>query len=344
MATDNVPFEYVHYQSLFGEYGMSPEAVGELMWRWKEGHRYYHNEAHLSFLVNAIEDLFARQEITARERKILLMTAFFHDIIYDPTAFDNEEKSAALFSELCDTRPDSSTIKQLILETKTHEPSTELSEKFIQLDLAILNRSSISQLLAYEASIRKEYQFADYSIYKMLRTNFISQYMEKHPDNSANLEVLLQYLENYRPSVGIYAGSFNPFHNGHLNILEKAEKVFEKVIIVRGINPEKQGNGISNFPNTQVLKYRQTEDFTGLLTDYIASKEAHSQVTLIRGLRNGDDLDYEVNQLRFMEDMKPDIKVVFIRCDKQFEHISSSAIRNLEKIAIGLGKKYLPAE
>jgi phosphopantetheine adenylyltransferase len=40
--------------------------------------------------------------------------------------------------------------------------------------------------------------------------------------------------------------------------------------------------------------------------------------------------------------MKPDLKVVFIRCDKQFEHISSSAIRNLEKINKGLGDKYLP--
>jgi phosphopantetheine adenylyltransferase len=43
-----------------------------------------------------------------------------------------------------------------------------------------------------------------------------------------------------------------------------------------------------------------------------------------------------------MEEMKPDLKVVFIRCDKQFEHISSSAIRNLEKINKGLGDKYLP--
>jgi phosphopantetheine adenylyltransferase len=91
-----------------------------------------------------------------------------------------------------------------------------------------------------------------------------------------------------------------------------------------------------------VLQFRQHEEFAGLLTDYLATKEEHADVTLVRGLRNGDDLDYEVNQLRFMEEMKPDLKVVFIRCDKQFEHISSSAIRNLEKINKGLGDKYLP--
>jgi phosphopantetheine adenylyltransferase len=62
----------------------------------------------------------------------------------------------------------------------------------------------------------------------------------------------------------------------------------------------------------------------------------------VKGLRNGDDLDYEVNQLRFMEEMYPELKVVFIQCDKEYEHISSSALRNLERIQIGLSKKYIP--
>lgn len=58
----------------------------------------------------------------------------------------------------------------------------------------------------------------------------------------------------------------------------------------------------------------------------------------MKGLRNGDDLDYEVNQLRFMEEMYPELKAVFIQCNKEYEHISSSSLRNLERIQIGLSK------
>jgi phosphopantetheine adenylyltransferase len=43
-----------------------------------------------------------------------------------------------------------------------------------------------------------------------------------------------------------------------------------------------------------------------------------------------------------MEEMYPELKVVFIQCDKEYEHISSSALRNLERIQIGLSKKYIP--
>ena len=115
------------------------------------------------------------------------------------------------------------------------------------------------------------------------------------------------------------------------------------MIIAQGINPEKVQDNKMSVKNSPVLKYRQVETFIGLLTDYVNSKEVDAEVTVIRGLRNGDDLDYEVNQLRFMEEMKPNLKLIFINCDKQFEHISSSSIRNLERIKEGLGQKYIPS-
>ena len=336
-------FEYADYHSLFTDYGMTAEAVGRLIRGWQETHRYYHTETHLAFLVAEIEKMAQSGVITPPERHTLLMTAFFHDVIYDPTATDNEAQSAALFAALTQPRPDTGQIQKIILDTRTHQPSTPLSAAFIGLDLAILTQSALPELLTYETQIRLEYQFADYGIYKSLRLAFLENFIRQHPQNQTNIQALMDWLRHYRPAVGVYAGSFNPFHNGHLNILEKAERIFDKVIVARGINPEKaKTEGIADFTNLHILKYRQKEDFAGLLTTYLSQKEEHCQVTLIRGLRNGDDLDYEVNQLRFMEEMKPDIRVVFIRCDKQFEHISSSAIRNLEQITAGLGNKYLP--
>lgn len=162
--------------------------------------------------------------------------------------------------------------------------------------------------------------------------------------------------------IAIYPGSFNPFTVGHLNILNKAEAIFgkENVIIAVGINPEKITNEALEAirkkiynpnldPRVQAIKMnlpsKNAEGFIGFLTDYVWEKENNGyDVTIIKGLRNGDDLDYEVNQLRFMEEMKPDVKVIFITCDKQYEHVSSSAYRMLESVRAGAGHKYLAKE
>lgn len=338
----NAP-DYSAYQPLFSKFGISPEAMQAVIGRWQQTHRYYHTEAHLQFLLQRIEALSGANKITSQQKDVLIMAAFFHDAIYDPTAPDNEEQSAKLFRQLSAAHTDTESVIQIIHDSKTHAPQSELSALFCEMDMAIVTHSSFEELLAWEKGISKEYQFVDYGLYKQHRIAFLEQCARQYKANEANLQNLIAYVHQHRPAIGLYAGSFNPLHNGHLNILQKAEKIFEKVIVAKGINPEKDTDAeLSTL--SSILKYRQVENFKGLLTDYITEKEKHADITLVRGLRNGDDLSYEVNQLRFMEDMKPDLKVVFIRCDKQFEHISSSAIRNLEKISKGLGDKYIPTE
>lgn len=333
-------FDYEAHEPLFRKFGMSDQAVARVARGWREKHRYYHTETHLQFLVNQVDGQYREGRLQDRDRDILLMAAFFHDVVYDPMAADNEEQSARLLDGLTQ-HPDKEAIQSIILDTRRHEPSGALSELFCKWDMAVVTDSTLPELIAWERAIFKEYQFADYGQYKTGRIAFLERCRQKYPQNTENLQALIGYVGYYKPKVGIYPGSFNPFHNGHLNILEKAERIFDKVIIARGINPEKE-EAAQKITWPAMLQFRQHEEFSGLLTDYLAAKEEHADITLVRGLRNGDDLDYEVNQLRFMEEMKPDLKVVFIRCDKQFEHISSSAIRNLEKINKGLGDKYLP--
>ena len=78
--------------------------------------------------------------------------------------------------------------------------------------------------------------------------------------------------------LGVYAGSFQPFHLGHLNILEKAEQIFDQVIIARGINPSKisQSNIQQELdqPDTHNYLGRDFYTFTGFLTDFITSLES----------------------------------------------------------------------
>jgi pantetheine-phosphate adenylyltransferase len=102
--------------------------------------------------------------------------------------------------------------------------------------------------------------------------------------------------------------------------------VFLPEVLIHSINPAKEDR---KWPVPVKIRTRQIESYNGLLTDFIDS--LGYEVTVIRGLRNSTDFQYEQNQYRYIQELKPDIKIINIFCDKEFEHISSSGIRTLEK-------------
>ena len=205
---------------------------------------------------------------SAQEQEILsdklAYAIIYHDIIYDPMASDNELKSAELFLKhsvsLINsgyTGDDVTEIYNAILETKTHESTFELSDNLAMLDLEVLV-NDLETFIKFERKIFKEYQFVPYDIYKKERIKILY--------DLGVSEDKISYVETYQLKIGLYPGTFNPFHVGHLNILLKAEKIFDKVIILRGNNPDK-GNKLSELPKE--LKYREVTLYDGMLTVYI---------------------------------------------------------------------------
>jgi len=100
--------------------------------------------------------------------------------------------------------------------------------------------------------------------------------------------------------IGFYAGSFDPFTNGHLQIVKKAAKCFDKVIVGIGYNPEKTER-IDKTKMKQAIEQTIVEEnlnnvevvlYDGLTVDKAMECEAD---ILIRGLRNGTDYEYEEN-------------------------------------------------
>jgi len=285
--------------------------------RYKESHRFYHNTWHL---IDVISDLSKQKDFDDE----LFLAAVYHDAVYEPKNNDNEEQSAKLFLEHAKSSGlneiQKKSVEQIILDTKTHKASSDKSKLFIEADLNILTQP-FERLVQYEHEIFKEFQFVDYRVYKSKRLEVLEKL-----NTNGNLNALIDYVQCRKPLIAVFCGSFNPFHKGHYNVLQKAEKIFDKVIVAFGRNPDKN---LRTWPVPKVIQNHQMEEYNGLLTDFISSMG--QDLVVIRGLRNSTDFQYEQNQYRYIQELMPGIKIINIFCDKEFEHISSSGIRTLEK-------------
>lgn len=135
--------------------------------------------------------------------------------------------------------------------------------------------------------------------------------------------------------IAVYPGSFNPWHDGHQEVLDKALQVFDRVVVAQGINPQKMSNWevTNNVLTEEVWTKNQGNvirtEFQTLLADFI--KTVPNCCAIIKGLRNGQDLEYEKSQQYWNEDLGISVPVFYIISSRNLSHISSSAIRAVKK-------------
>jgi pantetheine-phosphate adenylyltransferase len=291
------------------------------------------------------------------DKEKMEVLALLHDVIYDPREKDNEEISIKFVKKIFGARTQIEEILDGIRYTKydkEHDFDKLDSDSFIKMFCIFdvgpsyyeeynlsgsvrMEKGAISNLINREKLLLKEFQFVDYPTYKNKRMEFVENF--KYFNDAKKT---MDLLANYRPKIGVYPGSFNPFHIGHLNILEQAEKVFDKVIIAIGKNPDKSAETEKDLIAVRkILPFHEVVSYDGLLSDYLKSID-YADVSVIRGLRSGYDLDYEVNQLRILEDCGCSLPVIYFMCSQNTSHISSSMIRGISKIAPLEAAKYLP--
>lgn len=297
---------------------------------YRQPHRYFHTLDHLLAICQSIRDKAWDDKALVTE---LLLTALFHDVVWYPQGSDSEVKSAEAFDFLMGAcgnpvPPDvMDHVRRAILATSDQSDISCLASRFNDFDCQIIIHGNHVDLLAYEFQIFREFQYLNMTEYRKGRSAFFGRFARRFPQCKTTMKFLVEYLERRRPRVGIYAGTFNPFHIGHLSILEKAEMMFDKVIVAVGINPQKHVAKDNMLAET--LPFHEVVSFDTLMVDLVERESALCDVTLVRGLRNGYDLDYEMNQLCFMQEMRPNTHAVYIPCDKNLEHISSSALKGL---------------
>lgn len=148
-------------------------------------------------------------------------------------------------------------------------------------------------------------------------------------------------------NIGFYAGSFSPFTNGHLQVVEKASKLFDKVVIGIGSNSQKTpryDNELMKQAIEKLLIRLKLEDkvsvviYDNLSVD--AAKDNNANV-LVRGIRNGMDYEYEENMASINEEISG-LDTIYIRAGK-LGTISSSLVVELMQNGKDVSE-YLPEE
>lgn len=142
----------------------------------------------------------------------------------------------------------------------------------------------------------------------------------------------------------IYPGSFDPITKGHLDVLKKASKMFDKVIIAVLKNSSKKGflpiedrvelirQSVKDIENVEV------DSFDGLTIEYARKKGAN---ILIRGLRAVSDLEYEMQISQTNSALAPDIDTVFLITKPKYNFISSSIVKEIASMG-GEVSKFVP--
>lgn len=137
--------------------------------------------------------------------------------------------------------------------------------------------------------------------------------------------------------VALYSGSFDPLTNGHLDIIRRATRLCDELVVAVGAHPSKAPmfsteersrlveeacrSVLTSLPCTV-----STRIFTGLVID--AAREAGATV-IIRGLRDSSDLDYEMQMAGMNAAMAPNVETIFLAASPSVRHITATLVRQI---------------
>jgi pantetheine-phosphate adenylyltransferase len=143
-------------------------------------------------------------------------------------------------------------------------------------------------------------------------------------------------MDGNHSRVAVYTGSFDPVTLGHLNIIERASRLVDRLVVGIGVNtgknplftPEERVELVrqvtSGFTNVEV------RTFAGLAVNFV--RECGARV-MIRGVRPLQDLEAELTMMVANRQLDPGIETVVLMADKEFSHVSSSLIKQIAPLA-----------
>ena len=130
----------------------------------------------------------------------------------------------------------------------------------------------------------------------------------------------------------VYPGSFDPITNGHLDIIKRASRVYDKVVV--GVLSNKSKTPLFTAEErvdmikrvTKGLDNVEVDTFEGLLVDFAKSKNA---TVIVKGLRTVADFEYEFQMALLNKALNPEYETMFMMTDTKYSYISSSMVKEL---------------
>ena len=142
----------------------------------------------------------------------------------------------------------------------------------------------------------------------------------------------------------VYPGTFDPIHNGHLDIARKAAELFDELILVVAVNQEKSPL-FNDKERVELIKESlydvknvKVDTFNGLVVDFVRSTES---VAIIRGLRHVSDFEFEFQMAMMNFNLNPNIKSLFMMPDEKYIHLNSTVIKDVARLG-GDVSDYVP--
>lgn len=135
--------------------------------------------------------------------------------------------------------------------------------------------------------------------------------------------------------LAVLPGSFDPLTNGHVSIIARGLKLFDRVIVAVTINvrktplftvEERMAMIRTRFPDEQRL---ETDSFEGLLASYAKERGA---IALLRGLRGPSDFEYELQMAHMNRHLSPELETVFLAAKAEGAYVSSSLVREVASL------------
>ena len=151
-------------------------------------------------------------------------------------------------------------------------------------------------------------------------------------------------MKKINKNIAVYPGTFDPITNGHLDIIERASKLFDEVIVGIAHNINKSPLFTKEERKELVLKvtskYRnvKVEVFSGLLVDFAVKKKAK---VIIRGLRALSDFEYEFQMSLTNRKLAPQVTTVFLMPNEKYTYLNSSLVRELARFKADI-KNFVP--
>ena len=143
----------------------------------------------------------------------------------------------------------------------------------------------------------------------------------------------------------VYPGSFDPITYGHVNIVERALSIFDRIIVSVAINTSKSGTfSIEErvAMMQEVFKDEpavEVDSFSGLLVDYVRTRKAQA---ILRGIRTVTDFDYEFQMALANKSLDPNVEQVFMMTEGKYLYHSSSIIKEIVSLGGSVGEMLPP--